>query len=229
MPIWVQNNSVSAEKLGYEREWSDWLRSENVEGLRQAIEEGQKVDEIMSDKRSACSICGQYGLTRVYEFLKDQGSNLMKPDGFGRTLFMHAAENGHLKIVQKMLNQYEPETLFAQADEKGLTAAHLAASKGHSEVMEAMLAKKLDLGAVDELGRGILHSAMLGGSPKLIRILLGAGADAQAEDKEGRTPAKIRGALPACKQALEDGAGSSMGMMGLPPGFMMGGGSKPGP
>lgn len=72
-------------------------------------------------------------------------------------------------------------------DRDGRTPLHYAAQGGHSDIMELLLARKVEVNLPDEKGVTPLHLAARAGDNGLQKQLMNAGADLQAVTKEGKT------------------------------------------
>ncbi|XP_061425467.1 LOW QUALITY PROTEIN: transient receptor potential cation channel subfamily A member 1 [Lethenteron reissneri] len=82
-----------------------------------------------------------------------------------------AAEYGRLNSCAQLLQTARGSKLMNEGDGDGLTALHLAASNGHTRVVQLLLSK----GALllrDHQGRTSLHWAALGGYTQTIKLLL---------------------------------------------------------
>ena len=69
----------------------------------------------------------------------------------------------------------------------GWTALHVAASKGHVEIIKLLRAGGWDIRAVDDCGRSALHIACINGQLEVVTELLGE-IDAKHGDADGNTP-----------------------------------------
>ena len=65
------------------------------------------------------------------------------------------------------------------------TTLHSAASEGHNETAELLIAKGLDVNAKNDGGETPLHSA---GNKEVAELLIEKGADVNAKDVDGDTP-----------------------------------------
>ena len=73
----------------------------------------------------------------------------------------------------------------------GMTALHLAAFRGHSEVMKLLLEAGADKDAAQRNGMTALHAATFHGDTDVVKLLLKAGADKDAVNAFGMTALKL--------------------------------------
>lgn len=96
------------------------------------------------------------------------------------------------------------------ADSMGQTPLHIAASKGNSAIVRALLAAGADPNLRDSaLQHSALHTACLGGSAAVCKDLLQFGADVNARAKHGWTPlhrAAAKGHTDICQVLVGHGA-----------------------
>jgi len=97
-----------------------------------------------------------------------------------------AAMDGDLSRVQYYL-QEDPAAVNAR-NESGLTPLHLAAWKGHSEVVRYLLRERADPNLQDINGDTPLHFAASWGYRDIVQLLLAQGAKVNARNRDGKTP-----------------------------------------
>lgn len=112
-------------------------------------------------------------------------------DEFGRTKLHHAANNGIVATVKKLLD--EGIDINAQ-DDIGWTALHFAAQNNHFKTIELLLEYKANPNIHDKQGNGPLWTAAMNvknGNCQAVISLLNANANPGHENHHGRTPRYI--------------------------------------
>jgi hypothetical protein len=95
-----------------------------------------------------------------------------------------AAEQGDLEKVKALL-ETNPD-LATSKDKSGITPLHLAAYRGHKNIVELLLSKGADLNAKMKGGQTPLHAALEKGQKEVVELLLAYYANAW--DNDGHTP-----------------------------------------
>lgn len=109
------------------------------------------------------------------------------------TPLMRAAGQGHLRVVAALVSAGSSVDLPRL--DTGETALHMASQRGRAGCVAKLLAARADANARDLDGRTPLHHAATGrglldsfeGKPEVAKLLIEAGADISAKDKQGRT------------------------------------------
>jgi ankyrin repeat protein len=99
-----------------------------------------------------------------------------------------AAKQGNLARLRELLA--ENAALARAQDEHGATPLHLAAWRGHPEVVAVLVEAGADLGAQwsdGHVGGTPLHAAAHGNQRAVAELLLSCGADPHAVSGNGRT------------------------------------------
>jgi uncharacterized protein len=108
----------------------------------------------------------------------------------GSTALIHAAANGHSRIVARLLGA---GAAVDRPDDEGTTALTAACYFGRAAVVELLLAKGANPRAVSKDGAtSALDAAIWGGNARIVKLLLAAGADAAGETREA--PPLVRAA-----------------------------------
>ncbi|XP_054153772.1 myotrophin-like [Oppia nitens] len=89
-------------------------------------------------------------------------------------------KNGDLESV---IEQFESKKVDVNASLDGRSAIHYAADYGHTDIIEFLISKGVDLNAVDKHGISPLLAAIWEGHTECVRLMITSGAH-----KSGRTP-----------------------------------------
>ncbi len=146
------------------------------DGVMKSLAKG--VDPNVRDAKgvSVLGAAAAAGADEMVSLLIEKGASVDAEDGAGRTALHYAAESGILSSGQLLLSKGSPRDAASSKDQR--TPAMLAAMKGHSEVLEAILdGSALDLNREDADGRTALMHAAAGGHAGCVRLLFQAGAN----------------------------------------------------
>uniref|UniRef100_T1IHG8 Uncharacterized protein n=1 Tax=Strigamia maritima TaxID=126957 RepID=T1IHG8_STRMM len=127
-----------------------------------------------------------------------------KQAGNGWSPLLVASEQGHLEVVNILLQNHARVDVF---DESGKAALHVAAEKGHRAVVDVLLQHKAFVNARSKVGITPLHLAAMNGYNQLVTSLIesnGAMMDAFSLSKQ--TPlhmAAQNGQLQVCSTLLD--------------------------
>ena len=99
-----------------------------------------------------------------------------------------AAKSGDIDEVAALLSMDNRLTRTFDAD--GWSPLHLAAHYGHASTVEVLLHNNapVDLRSANAMANTALHAALAGRQTRVAKILLDAGADANAQQHGGWTP-----------------------------------------
>ena len=97
-----------------------------------------------------------------------------------------AAENNQRNVIETMLSRKGAKP-NAKEPTFGMTALHIACSKGHKEIVELLLEKGSDIEAREETGRTSLHTASFRGQMGIVEFLLEKGANVNAQTNDGKS------------------------------------------
>ena len=138
--------------------------------------------------------------------LRDNWNNLKKEHAENR--LRSAANAGNLEIVKNILNSKLYDVNPNAADEMGRTALHMAAAKGSTDIVTALLEAGASPNRKDSLGNTPLHLAACTNHFTVVTRLLRAGTDISQLDNHGRNPLQLARAklriLAQCKSNSND-------------------------
>jgi hypothetical protein len=174
-------------------------RPSSIATIRQPVPSGSelegvallsRVDDALPDGRTPLSYAAERGRPDIVEVLLRAGSIRNDRDKAGRTPLSHAAEKGHIDVFRQLLDAGANVDI---ADDSGRTPVSYAAEEGHVQVIEALIAHDCNISKADAKLQTPLHHAMYAKTinPRVIELLLLAGAPTKARDLKAKTPLAI--------------------------------------
>jgi len=139
--------------------------------------------------------------------LLDQGASVDARDRLGARPLSHAAQAGHLAMVDLLLKRGAPINARNLA---GSTALFAAAERGQTAVVQRLIDRGADASLKGRSGLSLVAAAAFAGRASLVKLLLEHGADGQAPDDTGKTPiiyAAASGQLQIVKLLLAQNIG----------------------
>ncbi|XP_054009372.1 ankyrin repeat and death domain-containing protein 1A-like isoform X1 [Hylaeus anthracinus] len=132
-----------------------------------------------------------YGHRDAVKMLINAGANVSAVNKKQYTLLMCAARGSNVGVVEYLAEAVE--SLNGDAtDCTGATALHHAASAGHPTVITALSSiPRLELNVTDKKGQTPIHCACAEEHLEAVEILIGLGANVDAQDNEGNTPLHV--------------------------------------
>ncbi|KAH0424575.1 hypothetical protein CcaCcLH18_11458 [Colletotrichum camelliae] len=129
--------------------------------------------------RTALHLAALSGVADMTEWLITKGGADKEARDRAKYRPIHwAAENGHEKIVDLLINKCVAKDAKSSA---GYTPLHCAASNGHTRVMALLLQHGLGINDTCENGSTALHGAAYGGHEEAVKFLIQQGADKDAQ------------------------------------------------
>jgi len=131
------------------------------------------------------SLCSRGNLADVMRAVGEEGADVNKPDGSGRTALLEAAWSGNAEIVNYLLDQgADPNA----ADKSGFTPIMRAVEGGHQPVVGTLVNRGADVNCRGRVrGTTPLMLAAENGHLSLIADLLNSGAEINAADSYEET------------------------------------------
>jgi hypothetical protein len=141
---------------------------------------------------------GVFGIDRMGRVYDTRGLQVQKAPSQSETsdwkalsqTFYDAAENDDLEKVKSMLQDHS-NLVFSKITFFGDTPLHTAASNGHKDVVELLLAKGADVNVVDQNNQTPLHDTAGHGHIDVVKLLLDKGADVNPKMHGGLTPLEM--------------------------------------
>ena len=152
--------------------------------------------------------CARKGATEFLREVLQQSGYQYRATDYGITPLHLACQEGHLASAKVLLNRYSYALDLKASD--GVTPIFLAAQNRHPELVEYLIEEGASVAVVTANGT-VLHSAVIGGHPRCLSLLLEAGAD--VEGAIGRTEvdtplsqAVFNNSVPCVTTLLKHGA-----------------------
>jgi hypothetical protein len=159
----------------------------DLEAVRRYLQQDRQLVDVQVSGISPLAQAAEFGRVEVVRYLLDEGADINLSPGGSWTALDRACSHGRLQVVALLLARGARTT---PADD-GWTPLMSAAQKGHTDIVELLLAHREgeQLDRQNSPGRRTaLHFACYYGEAGVLRALLGAGADPHVVDHDGRTP-----------------------------------------
>lgn len=180
------------------------------ECVRLLLRAGANVDARTNDGRTALYRAAANGDRRIVELLIEMGADpTIASADRGRSALDIARDKGHKQVVEvvergeavlnasrtgslkRLESLLESDAKVNYCDQYGLTPLHVAAIKGHRDVVMLLAEYGSDLEFQDAEGHTPLHLAVESGSIEMVEVLINRGAHVNAMTKNGATPLYI--------------------------------------
>lgn len=151
-----------------------------IDGLKALLAAGIYIEQIDDDGNTPLDIALNRGDIEMANMLMQKGAWCKVKHFFKAILY------GHISIVRFVLGR-RADIINARDDRKD-TPLHLAAARGHYEIVSLLLKKDPDINARNNKQETPLHVAVSCENHQIVSLLLEKGANPNAQNNVGRTP-----------------------------------------
>ncbi|MDP2437793.1 MAG: ankyrin repeat domain-containing protein, partial [archaeon] len=181
----------------------------NCEVVKLLVEAGASRGFVMNGGFSLMYAAAEFGYLEIVELLFSLGCAFDLPNSIdGATPLYMAAQNGHLEIAKRLIEAgANTQVLFKESH----SLLYVAAEHGRTKMIRYLLGApgNADPNRASQDGSTPLYAAVKSRHPKVVRILIEAGADINHLNASGLSPifvAAERGFTELVKLLLEKGA-----------------------
>ena len=167
--------------------------------------------EVDSEDKTPCPCPAMWADPAVCQVLIDAGADIETKNENGRSPLLRASVSGKIAVVKMLV---EAGADVCVTDNEGDSCLTLAAWSEHTETVRYLVGlKDVDVNHAENDGDTALHFAVQEGHGDVVQVLIDAGADLEAknkDDEQGRSPlllASVEGHLDIVKMLVEAGAG----------------------
>ena len=187
-------------------------KSEDVDGMKQAIADGADVSAADAGGKAPIHIAAAEGKSLAIDALVEAGADIEARDRGGRTAIMWAVESRNPAVVTRLV---ELGADLTARDETGGNALMWAAGFGNTDTLQAILNTKPDLAATDDHGMTALMWAASFGDGARVKMLVDAGINVNLVDGSRGCSAlmyaaRSSGSIETVKALIDSGADLSI-------------------
>eukprot|EP00903_Cladosiphon_okamuranus_P005628 g5595.t1 len=155
------------------------VREGGVEVAKMAIEHGADVNVRNAQGTTILQLAVTAGKAEMVSMLCGEGAALNAFDDLGRTALHLATTEGLVAVMEALM---AAGALVDLGDERnGQSALVIATEQGNADAVEAIIKHGADVNAADQIGGTALHTAAVYNRPRIIDMLIDAGASTEPE------------------------------------------------
>jgi len=172
---------------------ADEIEDFTVELCRRLVDAGADIEHAGWNSETPLNQAARRGKNKAVQTLLKCGATPNTVGGYYfKTPVMWASAHGDVDLTRVLLDAGAHRVAIAEGDERQLDALVAAVEAGEPATAKLLLSEGADPDTViKETGMPLINAAVLYENKDLIEVLLGAGADVKAKDKDGRTAIDI--------------------------------------
>ena len=148
------------------------IKANDLEGVKAAVNRGEKADVEDFDGRNEVIYAGIIGNADIIDFLGALRVSLTHRDKLGNSALYYAVNRGHVDAVEVLI---EKGSLINSENRRGITPLMIAASQGRAEIVQILLKSGVDTSKRDYTGRTALMWAKWNKKQIIVNLLRSAG------------------------------------------------------
>ena len=160
------------------KSWKEYIDNKNLSWIRIV-----HIPKILQNGEDYLHLAAKTGQSDMFDLILASESDKNKRNKFGHTPLLLICRNGHSKIVENLVNNYDELNIdFGIKTRFGVTAFHSACTNGHLEIVEIFMknANKLNIDfntKIDASGEAAFHLACGHNHFKIVEIFMKRSAD----------------------------------------------------
>lgn len=164
------------------------VQASDPEAVAQALGAGASPELRTGAGIPVLAVAADAGDGEVVELLLESGASVDAPDPIGFTPLIYGARAGRDGVVRRLVAAGADPGHAAQVGGMGMTALHMAAARGRTQVVRTLLELGVPVDAPNARGETPLVWALTEGHPETGLVLLAAGADPDRAGETGYSP-----------------------------------------
>eukprot|EP01038_Epipyxis_sp_PR26KG_P008257 gene8257-11173_t len=161
--------------------------------IREYYEDKNTGEEKPGSKGIALSVDQWNALTELIPDINKAGALDRRKNltDYRNNKLLRLASTNQYKKIHDLVSKNDTKLDINHQDESGCTAVYLAATHGHSSIIELLVQLQADINQSNKIGMSPLHAACKSNFDNCVRLLIENGANAFAYDEYGRLPSDL--------------------------------------